>query len=824
MVCTTFHPPCTSALPQRRFLSGLGLALLLLASCQSPEAPASAEPESAAVAEPLDSQVLIDLLAGLRVGNLTFPAPIEALLSGQQAVAQDDPNWPTLAYLLGEVKRQRGETERARITFRDLASWAVSNHPRGPYNDTWGGSGLAVLGLWRWLQILDQYGPTESDEVDRVLETASQLQETRLYSGMVRTGLLGALPLLEEDVARRLAHVAWKNRRPEATSLFLDFLTIDSSGEMDPIDEEIQAEIMRRELVDPERLELFRARRMLGLVKTREQKERAADILKRLWENRQNAADVRAEAGYEWAHYNRRQRDRQELLTILTEVLVLVGDGEFAEKALYRRGLVHNRGSQPEDTEGFRADMRELIRRFPSGRLADDALFQLANDYLFQPDLDQALPNYRGLQSFPLPHDYQDSAYFLPALGLIARAREGDLEAAKQLLEAYVERYPEGVFRLRCLFWQGRIAEKKDDTSRARELFQQVIDQAPYDYYALRARMHLEEGSGASGKDLPGADSRTRRELSEAYRKSRVDTRLTGSSPYHRRLQEAESTGLYRQLLEVEKGLDKRLDDIALEQLDSRGLTPVAALLLASRQDALAAKDSDLTPDNWLRLAGMMGHEIQDWPVAIQMAHVRSNAPRQRLTELQKDARYLASSYPDPATLKTLPLRQPLARAAWSIDGSTALSQSLMYAVMRHESGFYPGAISSEGAMGLFQFMPYVFRSLDQQWGLLRDSSARSDVEYLLEPENSIRLWARAHFEYGFDGRNDFSLSLMNHQAGPGNVRSWSSYWKKLGPEDDIEYRLETARFNATRNFVRRTLRDIAIVEAAGFFEEGAGK
>ena len=347
-----------------------------------------------------------------------------------------------------------------------------------------------------------------------------------------------------------------------------------------------------------------------------------------------------------------------------------------------------------------------------------------------------------------------------------------------------------------------------------------MIDEAPYDFYAIRARMHLEEGIDAISKDLPDFDSETRQELAAAYRKSRVDTQLLPGSPYHDRLRVAQVAGLYQQLLEVERSLTRRLDGVSLQDLDSDGLIPSVVLLLAIRQDALAAKDSDPAADNWLRLAGLLGHEVQDWPVAIEMTWVRGNPPRQRIAELQRDPRYVRTLYPDPAHLKTLSLGQPLASAAWPIDGSRSLSQSLMYAVMRHESRFYPGAISQEGALGLFQFMPWVFKRLDERWNLLQSSGERSDVEYLLAPEKNVRLWARwVRAEIGFQKRNDFAMALMKHQAGSRYVRSWNSYWKKLGSADDIEYRIDTARFRVTRNFVRRTLRDISIVEAAGFFE-----
>ena len=114
------------------------------------------------------------------------------------------------------------------------------------------------------------------------------------------------------------------------------------------------------------------------------------------------------------------------------------------------------------------------------------------------------------------------------------------------------------------------------------------------------------------------------------------------------------------------------------------------------------------------------------------MTVVSRHMPFQRLTELQQDARYLATVYPKPANLESL--GQVLADAAWPIDGTINLSQSLMYSVARHESRFYPGAISPQGALGLFQFMPYVFEELDRKWNLLRESGAQSDTEYLLDP------------------------------------------------------------------------------------------
>ncbi|MEA2564765.1 MAG: soluble lytic murein transglycosylase [Acidobacteriota bacterium] len=783
-------------------LAAACLLLILSAGCAGPAAPT----------ETTGADAVGSLFEAVQPTNRNAPPEIEALLSGRRATAQDDPSWPTVTYLRGEVERQRGNVEPARAAFRELASWAASD----PYGDTWGGSGLAIVGLWRWLQILDERGPASAGEVDLALELAEQLRETRLASGMLQSGLLPGLPLVAEDLAHRLMHVAWKHQRQElAFDLYLDFLAIDSRGEIDDVDRQVQAQLLEKGLATRDRLDFFRARRQLALVKTEAQKDEAARTLKKLWDDRQAPVDVRTEAGYEWANYQRQKRGTPELVEVLSEVIALAGSGPVAVKALYRRGII-------QGGEALIADMADLRRRFPKSPMEDEALYQLATAYLFRPDLDKALAYYGELRDYQGLNDYQDSAWYLPALGLVGRNRDGDLEAADRLLADYLIRHSDGVYRVRSLFWRGRIAERKNDAERAKGFFRQVIGETPYGYYGLRARLHLDEGIKAISQDLPAADSQTRAALGQAYRNSRVDTELTAVSPYHRRLEAAASPGFYERLLAAEfdtqKALGKRLDDIPLDVLDARGLIPAATQLLALRQDALAARDFDVTADNWLRLAGLLGTKLQDWPAAGEITIVSAAAPRERLTALQADARYLVTVYPHPAQLPRLELQASLARAAWPMGGSKPRSQSVMYALIHQESRFYAGAISPVGAVGLLQLMPATFAKLDEQSQLLQASGAASDVEYLLDPQNNIATaagWWKTEL-----GKDELPVAVMKHNAGIRNVSKWAAYWAQIGCEDDLEYRVETVRFRETGNFLRGVLLDTAITEAAGFFDE----
>ena len=189
---------------------------------------------------------------------------------------------------------------------------------------------------------------------------------------------------------------------------------------------------------------------------------------------------------------------------------------------------------------------------------------------------------------------------------------------------------------------------------------------------------------------------------------------------------------------------------------------------------------------------------------------------------MQSDPRYLATAYPGIDVLGTL--KEPLAAAAWPIEGSTALSESLMYSIIRHESGYYPGAISAVGAIGLFQIMPLTFEGMESCWKVRSGDEKPTAASYLFDPGRNTQFWSCwVRKEFAPKTRDDIALTLIKHQAGAGNLREWMKSWKGRAIEGDLELQLDTLRFPATQVFVRNVLTDIAIADAGGFFEAGAG-
>jgi soluble lytic murein transglycosylase-like protein len=793
------------------------LTLLGTTSCRVAESPPSISAEQIAI-------LFRESSSGVNGSE------VQHLLSDTRGAPHTDPNWPALSYLTGEAELRSGDIERARATFRELATWSAYPASTGPLRDGWGGSGLAAVALWRWLQILDAYGGS-AEEITQVLSVARAVYRTRLFVGMVHPDLLPALPLIEEDGARLLAHVLWKAKRPEADSVFLAFVGIDSVGQYDDVDDQIAEQMFEQGKATRERLDLFRYRRQLGLIMTDSRKQRSADALWQLWSNTSAPADVRAEAGFEWANYYRRSKDKKkDVLAVLLGAYDLAGTGLIAEKALFAHGMVQNSVS-PRNPDAFFSDMARLIGLYPHSPLVADALYQIAAEQLFAtpPAIDEALSNFAKLRAIEGVNGWVDSAYFLAAITLIERARGDDLSAADALLASYVENFPDGVFRLRCLFWRGRIAERQNQTTAAVAIYRSITEQAPYDYYGLRAAMHVEDGASAIPMALPRENSKTWTTIRNAYRDGVPEPELRGMTPYHLRLLSAERTGLYQRLIaavdDMGKQFRNRLDNIPLQDLDGKNLIPAAAMLLALRQDALAARDSVPTAENRLRLAAFLT-KVGDSTSALAMTQLRGDAPHQRIADLQKDPRFLATAYPRLEAPFTL--AKALLGAARPIDGSAALSENLMYAIARNESGFYAGAISPVGAIGLFQIMPSNFDGTQDCWRLPPNGDVTKKptaASYLFDPGRNAQFWSCWIDKEKIQPatRTDIPLMLVKQNAGTGNLNEWMRTWHGRPIEHDLELQIDSFRFPATQVFVRSVLTDLAIADAGGIFDENSG-
>ncbi len=126
----------------------------------------------------------------------------------------------------------------------------------------------------------------------------------------------------------------------------------------------------------------------------------------------------------------------------------------------------------------------------------------------------------------------------------------------------------------------------------------------------------------------------------------------------------------------------------------------------------------------------------------------------------------------------------------------------LVAAVIRVESRFNPGAVSSAGARGLMQVLPGT-----GEWVAGRIGLRAFRAEMLYDPEVNVAIgtWYLAHLRDEFGGSVPASLAAYN--AG----RQVVAEWLAAGLWDGSERGAGRIPFPETRRFVRAVLRDYRV-------------
>lgn len=740
--------------------------------------------------------------------------PAEAL----EPPSADDPLWPIAVYLRGEALRLRGESRAAARAFARLVDWAAGD----PEHDERGGSALALVAAWRWLQLAEAGGEDPALLGEHPLQrfqAVLALRRRPLTRRLLDEPILGRLPQMEGDVLLRMSRLAHAlGEDAAARKLFVEHLAVTTDPALDEFGKAMMQSLQASGF-PLERVELLRAERLQEL--------RRLDEARTLFETLRGSDTlaVRAEAGYHLAaiRWTRRewveQGSRAGIQALLDSVIEESADPELAQQAMYRSALYAQRAGVGRDPARFQRYMRRLVAEFPEGSLVDDALFRLASAAEDAGRVDEALGWYERLQALQPPHDWESSAYFRPALMLYTRNGPGDVERARTLLERLEQRYPSGDLHRPALFWLGRLDQQLGHAAEARTRFRRLVEEAPFDYYALRARMRLAIGPAAARRLR--ADPQTRRELAEAFGGAAPASGPLSQSAYGRRVEAAIDSGLYAAALEAEPALRRRFPDqqlaaVALDRLD-QGRLPALAVLLALRADAAAAFEAEREDRGTrLRVVAALGQRAGDLAMSADLvingSEIEGTDDRRVRESLQRAPGYLAVAYP-PVYV------QPIRAAARAFDAPPAL----VYSIVRRESLFRPAALSAAGALGLFQFMPDTFATLDRRYRLLEGSGLDSREAYLMDPDQAIRLGALWLGRELLGRRHgDLLLSVMEHNAGWPAVRSWLEKWKAQGREGDVEFMIETIGYGETRIFTRRVLTDTELVEAGGILEEAS--
>ena len=728
------------------------------------------------------------------------------------AFSKKNPMWPVYCFLVGEFHRLNGHLKESKSIYIKLVDWAISD----PYNDTWGGCGLIPFALWRWTELLNQEKTPDPTEVNSLVKKTHELQNSRFMKKAMKetSGFLGSFPQLREDLLRRQALLSnIIGDKQQALQLFLNYILIAGKLELNETENKLYDELISSGKVALDFLNLERGKHLRSLRMYTESKELL--IAARKSEN----LNIYYEATYILSKVYRNLNEEKSLrLELLNEIIEDADDERLVEKALFDRYIITKSLSMKKrkKTEKDIQDLLEIISDYPDGSQANEAICQLAKFYEWEGQYEKSLKYYDDLRNFKGRNKYLDTAHLNPSLVLYQLGSQKDLKKAKKLLEKYTKRGRYQPFYLSALFWLGRISEDLQDSKKATFYFRSVIDEFPYNYYAIRSRIHLLHGS--KGKSIFMPDEKILDEFNQSYQISlKAHLPIKKDTIYHQRLILAFENGLYKEANQGEQLLrkvfpSKRQEQLDLKVLSDNRLFSHLVLLFSLRQDTFAATVADSSISNLVSIARSAGKYGNDWPLTIRL--IGLGGTNIKGYKMQHDDRYIATAFP-PVYNETIK----------NYAKKYNVPASLLYAVMQHESQFCSSAFSKRSGLGFFQFIPSTFDSLDKMWGILKNSDFKTRESFLFNPESSLMLGARYFREELLDRyekrqyKPEIIFALMDHNAGAGNVKKWyQNRWEKEKKTDDMEYMVDTIRFFQTRKLTRQIYELMVIAESSGMF------
>ncbi|MFI5398724.1 MAG: transglycosylase SLT domain-containing protein [Candidatus Binatia bacterium] len=437
--------------------------------------------------------------------------------------------------------------------------------------------------------------------------------------------------------------------------------------------------------------------------------------------------------------------------------------------ALYGRGEV----------DAALAQLQALADRFPWSLAARGALFRLAS-VLWNRDQDSAaLSAFQDFQHrYPNDHRAAETLY---AIGRIHQSAERN-KLALDSFAALVMRYPRsklaGEARWRigwihylsrdwraavsafarladetlsspqrngAMYWEARALEHAGRTGAARELYQDIVERDPTDYYAMWAERRLGTSSGS---------------LLAAQVES-VLTRSSHAGP-------AEDPAALEPAPSVEAFHFNRWSELK-----------AAGVYMLARQE-LKAVEHGRSDD-----LGTMRYLLRAYEA------VDGFAAAQRLLQRLGDSAGLSA-------FERQQLLYPL--AFWSIVDREARDNSvdplLIEALMRQESLFDPEARSPANAYGLMQLLPKTATQVASADGRAVDPLA------LLEPDVNIELGTRYLNGLLARFRGDVLKAVAAYNGGEAAVEKWERRFADLEPDEFAE----SISYRETRDYVKRVM------------------
>ena len=331
---------------------------------------------------------------------------------------------------------------------------------------------------------------------------------------------------------------------------------------------------------------------------------------------------------------------------------------------------------------------------------------------------------------------YPTSAYAPESAWWVAwnLIKSGNSQAAIVHLQSASTRYPDARAASRFSYWLGKMYERTGQKDKAKLAYQHTLSEYPWHYYAHRSQSRLNVLAGRPDrgwKTLPG------RVL--AANDDDVDSWDWPDPPQEMAAQHSPT---------LETLTELRQWDEALEILPKDGGL-LKAFYLAKLDQPMAAIN---TAGKALR---GRPQPTEQWMLSFPLVYGKTIARESKLKGLD-----------------------PL----------------LVQALIREESRYHVGALSSSNAIGLMQLMPGTAAGVAKRLGI--KLSGNADIH---KPENNLRMGVDylSYVLHRFNGNALFAVASYN--GGPNAVQRWAAQMPA-----DTDVFVENIAFSETRDYVRK--------------------
>lgn len=408
-----------------------------------------------------------------------------------------------------------------------------------------------------------------------------------------------------------------------------------------------------------------------------------------------------------------------EALRLLRDVVDRFPATDSARQALFRYATIL--WNQDRDDAALQA-FAEFTTRYAHQPKADEALYAIGRIHQSAGRSDAAIRSFNELaRTYPQSALAAEGRWRIGWLHYLAR----DWSAAADSFGRAAARAPSARHRSEAIYWQARALEHGSDRGAARELYAQIIEREPTDYYAMWAE-HRVRGSAA---------------LTTAAVAGAIDPPPTVGDPatpatvgptdsFHLdRWRELRAAGVY--------GL---------------GRGELAAIERLHRDDP-----------------GMLRFLLRAYPT------VDGFAPALRLLRRSGGATDLSDDQRE-RLLYPLAFWHSVSREA----RASALDPLLVEAVMRQESLFDPEVRSPANAWGLLQLLPETAKRVAHANGI----DAPLD---LTQPDLNVQLGTRYLTDLLARFNGDLLKAIAAYNGGENAVEKWERRFAGLEPDEFVE-------------------------------------